>query len=423
MSTKLMNSLRDFHHKVPFNYFERFIAFRYLVPLRKGGLLSVISWLSFIGICIGVATLIIVMSVMNGFHIELKKRIIGFNGHVFIQKNDKYFEYQDELSNVSQIKFIDPNITLQALISSDDSTTGIILKSFVEENIKFYSFSQSLSNNEQINVNNSIILGSDLALALNVIPGENVKVLSSNMLSTPFGQIPKSQSMLVAGIFTSGMSEYDSNFAYTSLSNIQSLIGIKNLVSTIEVHLNDIADLHVVKKDISEVFGNTYNIRDWIELNSSFWEVLATERELMFFVLSLIIIIAAFNVITSLFILVQTKSKEIAVLKTIGATDISVLRIFLIVGSIIGTSGTILGTIIGILFTTNIDSIRNFLNNAFDLNLFPSEFYYLDKMPTNIDVNQIAIIFLFSLSVSIIATIYPAYKASKTEIKGILGNG
>ena len=360
---------------------------------------------------------------MHGFHIELKKRIIGFNGHVFIQKNDKYFEYQDELSNVSQIKFIDPNITLQALISSDDSTTGIILKSFVEENIKFYSFSQSLSNNEQINVNNSIILGSDLALALNVIPGENVKVLSSNMLSTPFGQIPKSQSMLVAGIFTSGMSEYDSNFAYTSLSNIQSLIGIKNLVSTIEVHLNDIADLHVVKKDISEVFGNTYNIRDWIELNSSFWEVLATERELMFFVLSLIIIIAAFNVITSLFILVQTKSKEIAVLKTIGATDISVLRIFLIVGSIIGTSGTILGTIIGILFTTNIDSIRNFLNNAFDLNLFPSEFYYLDKMPTNIDVNQIAIIFLFSLSVSIIATIYPAYKASKTEIKGILGNG
>ncbi len=417
-----MNSSKDFHHKVPFNYFERFIAFRYLVPLRKGGLLSVISWLSFIGICIGVATLIIVMSVMNGFHIELKERIIGFNGHIFIQKNDKYFEYQEELSDIPLIKFIDPNITLQALISSNDRTTGIVLKSFVEENIEHYSFSQSISNNEEINVKNSIILGSDLALALNVIPGENVKVLSSNMLSTPFGQIPKSQSMVVAGIFTSGMNEYDSNFAYTSLSNIQSLTGIKNLVSTIEVHLNDIADLQVVKEDISEVFGSTY-IKDWIELNSSFWEVLATERELMFFVLSLIIIIAAFNVITSLFILVQTKSKEIAVLKTIGTSDISVLRIFLIVGSIIGTSGTILGTIFGILFTMNIDSIRNFLNNAFDLNLFPSEFYYLDKMPTNIDVNQIVIIFLFSLSVSIIATIYPAYKASKTEIKGILGNG
>ena len=418
-----MNSSKDFHHKVPFNYFERFIAFRYLVPLRKGGLLSVISWLSFIGICIGVATLIIVMSVMNGFHIELKERIIGFNGHIFIQKNDKYFEYQDELSNVPLIKFIDPNITLQALISSDDRTTGIVLKSFVEENIKHYSFSQSIGNNEEINVKNSIILGSDLALALNVIPGENVKVLSSNMLSTPFGQIPKSQSMVVTGIFTSGMSEYDSNFAYTSLSNIQSLIGIENSVSTIEVHLSDIADLQIVKEEISEVYGNTYIIRDWIELNSSFWEVLATERELMFFVLSLIIVIAAFNVITSLFILVQTKSKEIAVLKTIGTSDSSVLRIFLIVGSIIGTSGTILGTILGILFTMNIDSVRNFLNNSFDLNLFPSEFYCLDKMPTNIDVNQIVIIFLFSLSVSIIATIYPAYKASKTEIKGILGNG
>ena len=210
---------------------------------------------------------------------------------------------------------------------------------------------------------------------------------------------------------------------YTALPNIQSLIGVKNSVSTIEVHLSDIADLQIVKEEISEVFSNNYIIRDWIELNSSFWEVLATERELMFFVLSLIIVIAAFNVITSLFILVQTKSKEIAVLKTIGTSDSSVLRIFLIVGSIIGTSGTILGTILGILFTMNIDSVRNFLNNSFDLNLFPSEFYYLDKMPTNIDLNQIAIIFLFSLSVSIIATIYPAYKASKTEIKGILGNG
>ena len=337
-----MNSSKDFHHKVPFNYFERFIAFRYLVPLRKGGLLSVISWLSFIGICIGVATLIIVMSVMNGFHIELKERIIGFNGHIFIQKNDKYFEYQEELSDVPLIKFIDPNITLQALISSDDRTTGIVLKSFVEENMKHYSFSQSISNNEEINVKNSIILGSDLALALNVIPGEDVKVLSSNMLSTPFGQIPKSKSMVVVGIFTSGMSEYDTNFAYTALPNIQSLLGVKNLVSTIEVHLSDIADLQIVKEEISEVFSNNYIIRDWIELNSSFWEVLATERELMFFVLSLIIVIAAFNVITSLFILVQTKSKEIAVLKTIGTSDSSVLRIFLIVGSIIGTSGTVL---------------------------------------------------------------------------------
>ena len=270
-----MNSSKDFHHKVPFNYFERFIAFRYLVPLRKGGLLSVISWLSFIGICIGVATLIIVMSVMNGFHIELKERIIGFNGHIFIQKNDKYFEYQEELSDVPLIKFIDPNITLQALISSDDRTTGIVLKSFVEENMKHYSFSQSISNNEEINVKNSIILGSDLALALNVIPGEDVKVLSSNMLSTPFGQIPKSKSMVVVGIFTSGMSEYDTNFAYTALPNIQSLIGIKNLVSTIEVHLSDIADLQIVKEEISKVFSNNYIIRDWIELNSSFWEVLA----------------------------------------------------------------------------------------------------------------------------------------------------
>jgi len=406
---------------VPFNYFERFIAFRYLVPLRKGGLLSVISWLSFIGICIGVATLIIVMSVMNGFHDELKKRIIGFNGHIYIKNIEPYFENDQSLSEIKEILFIDRNISIQALISSANKSNGIVIKSINDENIKFYEFVDNL-NNDNLLTANSIILGEELAFSLGVLPGDEIKVTSSSMISTPLGQIPRSHKMAVSATFSSGMSEYDKNFAFTSLANVQKLLSLNNEISTIEIHLKDINDVEKVKSDLLNIYNDDYLVKDWIDLNSSFWEVLATERELMFFVLSLIIIIAAFNIVTSLFILVQNKNREIAVLKTIGSSDSSILRIFLLVGTFIGFSGTIIGSILGILFTINIDTIRNLLNSTFNLNLFPSEFYYLDKMPTSIDLTQIILIILFSLIISIIATVYPAYKASKTEIRGILNN-
>ena len=406
---------------MPFNYFERFIAFRYLVPLRKGGLLSVISWLSFIGICIGVATLIIVMSVMNGFHDELKKRIIGFNGHIYIKNIEPYFENDQSLSEIKEILFIDRNISIQALVSSANKSNGIVIKSINDENIKFYEFVDNL-NNDNLLTANSIILGEELAFSLDVLPGDEIKVTSSSMISTPLGQIPRSHKMAVSATFSSGMSEYDKNFAFTSLANVQKLLSLNNEISTIEIHLKDINDVEKVKSDLLKIYNDDYLVKDWIDLNSSFWEVLATERELMFFVLSLIIIIAAFNIVTSLFILVQNKNREIAVLKTIGSSDSSILRIFLLVGTFIGFSGTIIGSILGILFTINIDTIRNLLNSTFNLNLFPSEFYYLDKMPTSIDLIQIILIIIFSLIISIIATVYPAYKASKTEIRGILNN-
>ena len=391
------------------------------MPLSKGGLLSIISWLSFIGICIGVATLIIVMSVMNGFHDELKKRIIGFNGHIYIKNIKPYFDYDTNLSEIDEILFVDRNISIQALISSRNKNSGIILKSINEENIEFYDIFDSAKNNDLLTAN-AVILGEELALDLGVLPGDEIKVISSSMISTPLGQIPRSHEMNVSGTFSSGMSEYDTNFAFTSLKNVQKLIKLEDEVSTIEIHLKDVNNVEKVKRDLRKIYDNDYFINDWIDLNSSFWEVLATERELMFFVLSLIIIIAAFNIVTSLFILVQNKNKEIAILKTIGCSDNSILRIFLIVGTLIGFSGTVIGSILGVVFTINIDAIRNLLNTTFNLNLFPSEFYYLDKMPTSIDTTQIIFIVFFALIISIIATVYPAFKASKTEIKGILNN-
>ena len=409
---------------MPFNFFERFIAFRYLKPLRSGGLLSIISWFSFIGICIGVATLIIVMSVMNGFRYELESRIIGFNGHIFIQKFEDFFVYDfNDLEDIEEIEFVDPNITIQSLISTNYATRGILVKSIIPKNIQHYSFfDEDLFKDNSLD-DNDIILGSSLAENIRAKVGSQIKLFSSNTISSPFGQLPRSISLKVKGVFNSGMSEYDTSFAFISLKNAQKISGIGDEISIIEIHLTDLDYTDIAKEKIENKFLNKdLIIRDWKEINKSFWVVLSTERTVMFLILSLIIIVAAFNVITSLFILVKNKSKEIALLKTIGADSSNILRIFLLVGSTIGVGGTIIGAILGSIITVNLENIRRVLNSLFNLNLFPSEFYYIDQIPTSIDLNEVLIIVLFSVFISILATIYPAYSASKLEIKRILNN-
>ncbi len=406
---------------MPFNTFERFIAFRYLRPLRFGSLLSIISWFSFTGICIGVATLIIVMSVMNGFRIELEKRILGFNGHIYIQSYEEYFEYDfiKELK-IEGIKFIDPNISIQSLLKFNNSTKGVVIKSYIEENYKNYNFIKEKKDN--LKTENSIVLGEDLANSLGIKIGDEVKIISSETVSSPFGQLPKSVILKVLNFFDSGMSEYDSNFAFMSLENAQKIIGINDKVSTIEIHINNLEQTDLIREFYENNISNDFVVRDWREINQTFWEVLETERTVMFLILSLIIIVAAFNVITSLFILVKNKNKEIAILKTVGLNDNSILRIFLLVGSLIGISGTIIGSTIGILITIYLEYIRLALNYLFNINLFPSDFYYLDQIPTSVDISQLTFIIIFSVIVSILATIYPAVKASKLEIKNILSN-
>ena len=406
---------------MPFNTFERFIAFRYLRPLRFGSLLSIISWFSFTGICIGVATLIIVMSVMNGFRIELEKRILGFNGHIYIQSYEEYFDYEfiKELKT-EDIKFIDPNISIQSLLKFNNNTKGVVIKSYIEENYKNYNFIKEKKDN--LNTENSIVLGEDLANSLGIKIGDEVKIISSETVSSPFGQLPKSIILKVSNNFDSGMSEYDSNFAFMSLENAQKIIGINDKVSTIEIHIDNLEQTDLIREFYENNISNDFIVRDWREINQTFWEVLETERTVMFLILSLIIIVAAFNVITSLFILVKNKNKEIAILKTVGLNDNSILRIFLLVGSLIGISGTIIGSTIGILITIYLEYIRLALNYLFNINLFPSDFYYLDQIPTSVDISQLTFIIIFSVIVSILSTIYPAVKASKLEIKNILSN-
>ena len=409
---------------MPFNYFERFIALRYIRPLRSSSLLSVISWFSFIGICIGVATLIIVMSVMNGFRHELEKRIIGFNGHVYIQSYNKYFENVSDLFlGIEEINFVDPNISTQVLISTEMSTSGIILKSFDAKNMDKYSF---LNGNKNILKSNfgEIFLGHSLSSSIGAEIGSKIKIFTSSSISSPFGQLPRSKSLTVAGIFDTGMSEYDKNYAFIELKEIQNILETENLISTIEIHLINSNQTKNIKNEIVRILSDKdeYLVRDWKEVNSFFFETLSIERNVMFIILSLIIVVAAFNVITSLFILVKNKSEEIAILKTIGTSDYSILRIFLLVGSIIGIAGSLIGTLLGILITLNLENLRIFLNSTFNINLFPSQFYFINKIPTIVDSNQVLFIFIFSIIISLLATLYPAFVASRMRIKEIFNN-
>ncbi len=409
---------------MPFNSFERFIAFRYIRPLRSEGLLSIISWFSFFGICIGVATLIITMSVMNGFRYELENRIIGFNGHIYINNYEKYFEdISQNFSSIDEIEFIDSNITDQVLISANSETRGIILKSFNPDNIDHYKFKNKKNNSNEFMLD-AIYLGSKLADRLNVEIGSQIKLYTSSSVNSPFGTLPKSRLINVGGYFDTGMSEYDSNYAFLNLKEMQKIYGVKNRISAIEIHLKNSSYTDKISNQVNEIIKEEelFYSRDWKQVNAFFFETLSIERNVMFIILSLIIIVAAFNVITCLFILVKNKSNEIAILKTIGTSDFSILRIFIIIGSLIGVAGSLIGSLLGIIVTLNLENIRQTLNNLFNLNLFPSQFYFIDKIPTIIDYNQIFLIFVFSIIISLLATIYPSRVASKMKIKDIFSN-
>ena len=411
---------------MPFNYFERFVAFKYLKPLRSDGLLSIISWFSFIGIAIGVATLIIVMSVMNGFKVELQNRIIGFNGHLYINKlGENISNYQLNYENFDNIKFIDPNITFQSLMISGKQNNGVIVKAISPKNLKNYKLIyENLSSikSEPLNCD-CIILGDTMATKLGLIIGSSVKLYSTQTISTPFGALPKSKEFKISGTFHTGMNEYDSNFTLISLKNGQKLTGSIDEVSIIEIHLVDPNSIKSTKLMLIENYPlGEYIIRDWQEVNSTYFEALKVERTVMFIILSLIILIAAFNVITSLFILVKNKTKEIAIMRTIGLSRSGIMRIFILIGSIVGVSGTFVGTLLGYIITINLENIRLLLNNQFGLNLFPPQLYYIDQIPTSIQSIQILYIVFFSIIISILATIYPSYAASRLEIKGILKN-
>ena len=395
---------------------ERLISFRNLRPKKKEGFLKVISIFSFLGIMLGVAVLIIVMSVMNGFKTELTKKILGLNPHVVIQPNS--FKIKDDfIENLKKkIQNIDISKTYsgEGIVISNDNAKGIIIKGIDLNNKKGLNFLKQNISKGDLNKfdKNEAIIGAELAFNLGLEVGNKINLMSSAFVTTPFGGVPKQETLTVAGIFNTGFYEFDQNFVFLNLSDALSIFDKDKYDQNLEIYLKDPMKANIIKKEIQKLNQN-YFVYSWSDLNKSFFSALKVERNVMFIILTLILIVAAFNIISGLTILIKNKTKEIAVLKTLGLSNQSIKKSFFLTGFTIGFFATITGIIVGIIFSLNIEKIRIILSSLFNFEIFPSDVYFLDQLPTEINFYSIIMIFIFSLIISALASYLPAMRISK----------
>lgn len=413
-----------------FSRLEFKIAAKYLKAKQREGFISVIAIFSFVGITIGVATLIIVMSVMNGFRYELVNRILGINSHLTIYSREgkilNYNEIIKTLEGISEIKNANPLVESQAMVSANGKAVGGLVRGINLDDLKKKNLiTQNIINGNLDNLKNrnNIIVGSGLARNLRLDIGDPIKIISSETNSTILGSIPRMKTYKLAGVFESGMYEYDATTIFLPLEAAQIHFRYKNSVSAIEIFGFDTNQTDDLSQKITQIINNQFPdlyLRDWQQANASFIDALKVERTVMFLILTLIIIVAAFNIISSLIMLVGDKKKNVACLRTMGISKSSIMRIFLICGLSIGFAGTIFGLIIGVVFSANINSIKHFLEGLSDTALFNPAIYFLSQLPSKIFISDVAIIVGMALILSFLATIYPAYKASKANPADIL---
>ena len=397
---------------------ERQIVFRYLKTKKKDGFLNIISIFSFIGISLGVAVLIIVMSVMNGFRAELVDKIVGFNSHIIIQSND--IENDLKLTNSKNIK----NLSSSALESSmgevvlinKNFTKGLSLRGYKVSDFKKLEIFKNIDfgKNNKIFDKNNISIGKELSFDLGLNVGDNVLLMSPIGEDTIIGNLPKQEVYKISYIFDSGLLEFDQNVAFVNINSLANLLNQDTTNRNIEVYLKSPLEIENAKIEFQKVFTKNF-IYTWADLNRSLFSALKVERNVMFIILSLIIIVAAFNIISGLTILVKNKTKDIAILKSIGVLNKSIYKIFFLIGFYIGLTATIFGVIIGVLFSIYIENIRTFLSQIFDISLFPEEIYFLSKMPSEINIQSIILISFCSILATTIVSIFPAKKASKLD--------
>ncbi len=395
---------------------ERLISLRNLRPKKKEGFLKIISIFSFLGIMLGVAILIIVMSVMNGFKSDLTKKILGLNPHVVIQPNN--FKIDKNFINKLQTEFEEIRISKsyagEGIALSDDNAKGVILKGVDKEEkniIGFFNTYGSSGDLENFDSKN-VFIGSELAFDLNLKIGDKLNLMSSVFISTPLGNLPKQENFEVAGVFNTGFLEFDKNIIFLNIDDALSIFDKENEDQNLEIYLEDPLEANSYK-EIIQTINQNYFIYTWSDLNKSLFSALKVERNVMFIILSLIVVVAAFNIVSGLTILIKNKTKEIAILKTLGLSNKSIKKTFFLTGLTIGFFATVCGVIVGILFSINIEKIRNFLSIVFNLEIFPRDIYFLDKLPSEININSIVIIFIISLVISAIASYLPAMRISK----------
>ena len=395
---------------------EKQIAFRYLKTKKKDGFLNVISIFSFIGISLGVAVLIIVMSVMNGFRAELVNKIVGFNSHIIIQSNN--IDNDINLTNLDELKDLTKNVLQsnsgEVVLINKNFTKGLALRGYSATDFKKLEIFNKInfSDNEDIFKENNIAIGKELSFDLDLKIGDKVLLMSPVGEDTIIGNLPKQESYKISYIFESGLIEFDQNVAFVNINSLENLLNLNSSQRNIEVYLKSPLKIELSKEKFQRIFKDNF-IYSWADLNRSLFSALKVERNVMFIILSLIIIVAAFNIISGLTILVKNKTKDIAILKSIGVLNKSIYKIFFLIGFYIGFTATIFGVIIGVLFSLYIENIRSFLSQIFDISLFPEEIYFLSKMPSEINIKSIILISFCSILATTIVSIFPARKASK----------
>ena len=396
---------------------EKEVTLRYLKTRKKDGFLNIISIFSFVGISLGVAVLIIVMSVMNGFRTELVEKIIGFNAHAVVKPYDQPINKENlknkELKTLSN-KLLFSNSSEGVLINKD-YTKGLQLRGYTTNGFEKLDIvkNQNFYGNGKL-ISKHISIGKELSINFNINIGDKVLIMSPSGVQTIVGNLPKQETYIVDSIFDSGLADFDQNIAFINIKDLENLFDLDESERFLEIYLKNPKKIDFAKKKLKEIFNKEY-IYTWSDLNKSLFSALKVERNVMFVILSLIIIVAAFNIISGLTILVKNKTKEIAILKSIGVQNKSIAKIFFMVGFLIGSTATLFGILVGVLFSIYIENIRQLLSNIFNISLFPEEIYFLSKMPSEINIYSIFLIAICSIIITSIVSIYPAIKASKLD--------
>ena len=406
----------------PFSLFEWMLAGRYLRTRRREGFVSVIAGFSFLGIMLGVATLIVVLSVMNGFRKELLDKIVGINGHIFIAPIDRpltdYAEVAERVSRVAGIRRAIPMVEGQAFASSPYQGSGVLVRGVRGSDMpKIQAIAGNLRQGSLDNFEEGggVAIGRRLAESLSVQAGDTVTLITPRGAATPFGTAPRIKGYPVAAVFEIGMSEFDATFVYMPLKEAQAYFNREGDVTVIEVFLDDADKVDEARQAIEMAAERPILMTDWRQRNRTFFAALEVERNVMFLILMLIVLVAALNIISGLIMLVKDKSSDIAILRTMGATRGAVMRVFLITGASIGILGTLAGFGLGLLLATNVESIRQLISSLTSTNLFPAELYFLSRLPADVDATEVATVTAFAIVLSLVATLYPSWRAARLD--------
>jgi lipoprotein-releasing system permease protein len=406
----------------PFAPFEWMLSLRYLRARRREGFISVIAGFSFIGIMLGVATLIIVMAVMNGFRQELLSKILGLNGHLLIQPLESpltdYAAVADRISKVDGIYLAAPLVEGQALASSPFNASGVVVRGMLGADLaKLSQISNNIKQGTLDGFDNGqgLAIGARLAEQLSVRAGDNITLVSPRGAVTPMGTTPRIKAYKIAAVFEIGMSEYDSAFVFMPLTEAQAYFNRAGDVTAIEIYTDDPDHIDRFRQSVTDAAARPIYMIDWRQRNATFFNALQVERNVMFLILTLIVLVAALNIVSGLIMLVKDKGSDIAILRTMGATQGAMMRVFLITGASIGVVGTVVGFLLGTIVCLNIEEIRRFLSWLTNTQLFPPELYFLSKLPADMNLKETMAVLVMALGLSLLATLYPSWRAARLD--------